>query len=257
MKDNQKNIAIIFAGGVGDRMGANIPKQFLKIYGKEIIIHTLEKFQYNDNIDLIYVGCVKEYISFLEDLVKKYNITKIPVGGIISGGDSGQDTIYRVLKKTYEENSDDSICLIHDGVRPLIDDKVINDNISCVKKYGSCVTATKAFETPIISRNGSEVDEILERKIVYTAQAPQTFYLSEIIEAHEKIRNSELGYNNPKIVDSCSLMIECGKKVHLIEGNRGNIKVTTVEDYINLLANLSVKDQEQIYKLNHQEEKSE
>ena len=248
-----KNIAIIFAGGRGDRMGADIPKQFLKIYGKEIIIHTLEKFQYNDNIDLIYVGCIKEYINELEKLVKRYNITKIPIGGIIPGGSSGQDTIYKVLKKAQEENFDNSICLIHDGVRPLIGDKIINDNIESVKKYGSAITAVKSFETPFISEDGEEVLKVLERNNTYVAKAPQSFYLGDIIKAHEEIRNTEMGYNNPKIVDSCSLMKECGKKVHLVEGNRGNIKVTTVEDYITLLANLSVKDQEQIYRLNHKE----
>jgi len=248
-----KNIAIIFAGGMGSRMGGNIPKQFLKIYGKEIIIHTLEKFQYNDNIDLIYVGCIKEYIKDLEKLVKRYNITKIPIGGIIPGGISGQDTIYKVLKKAAEENFENSICLIHDGVRPLISDRVINDNIESVKKYGSAITSTKVFETPIISTDGTSINQVLERDNIYTAQAPQSFYLKDILKAHEIIRNKEMGYNNPKIVDSCSLMMECGYQVHLIEGNRGNIKVTTVEDYINLLANLSVKDQEQIFKLNHKE----
>ncbi len=257
MENKQKNIAIIFAGGKGDRMGSDIPKQFLKVYDKEIIIHTLEKFQYNENIDLIYVGCIKEYIPLLENLVKRFNITKIPIGGIIPGGSTGQDTIYRVLKKASEENFDDSICLIHDGVRPLINDKVINDNIISVKKYGSSITSTKAFETPIISVGGMNVDEILDRKTVYTAQAPQSFYLGEILAAHEKIRNTEMGYNNPRIVDSCSLMMECGKNVHLIPGNRGNIKVTTVEDYISLLANLTIKDQEQIYRLNHRESNNE
>lgn len=248
-----KNIAIIFAGGKGDRMGADIPKQFLKIYGKEIIIHTLEKFQYNENIDLIYVGCIKEYIEELENLVKRYNITKIPIGGIIPGGTSGQDTIYRILKKAQEENFDNSICLIHDGVRPLIGDKVINDNIASVKKYGTAVTAVNVFETPFISEDGEMVSNVLERRNTYVAKAPQSFYLGEIVKAHEKIRSSELGYNNPKIVDSCSLMKECGKKIHIVNGNRGNIKVTTVEDYISLLANLSIKDQEQIYRLNHKE----
>ena len=249
----EKNIAIVFAGGTGSRMGANLPKQFLKIYGKEIIIHTLEKFQYNDNIDLIYVGCIDNYITVLEELVQKYHITKIPLGGIIPGGTTGQDTIYKLLRKAKEDNSDNSICLIHDGVRPLITNKVINDNIESVKKYGSAITATKAFETPIISHDGTSIDEVLERNIVYTAQAPQSFRLKDILEAHEIIRKTKEGYNNLKIVDSCSLMKECGKKVHLVEGNRGNIKVTTVEDYINLLANLSVKDQEQIFKLNNKE----
>ena len=245
-----KNIAVIFAGGTGSRMGSSIPKQFLKIYGKEIIIHTLEKFQYNDNIDLIYVGCIEEYLHELELLVQKYNITKIPLDGIIPGGTSGQDTIYRILKKVREENDGDSICLIHDGVRPIINNDVINDNIASVKKYGSAVTAIKEFETPIISNNGEDVDEILVRNIVYKAKAPQSYVLDDILKAHEMIRKTKDGYNNPKIIDSCSLMKECGFKSHIVLGNRGNIKVTTQEDYISLLATLSLDDYLQILELN-------
>ena len=251
--EKAKNIAIVFAGGVGSRMGSSIPKQFMKVYGKEIIIHTLERFQYNENIDLIYVGCIKEYIEDLELLVKKYHISKVPSGGIVPGGTSGQDTIYRVLKRAEEDNSNESICLIHDGVRPLINDEVINANIKSVEKYGTSVTVTKAFETPILSLDGNEVSEVLERSLVYTAQAPQSFRLGDILKAHEKIRNTKAGYNNPKIVDSCSLMMECGNKVHIIEGNRGNIKVTTQEDYISLLGNLEIDDYLQIFKLRNKE----
>ena len=248
-----KNIAIIFAGGVGSRMGADIPKQFMKVYGKEIIIHTLERFQYNDNIDLIYVGCIEEYIHELEELVQKYNITKIPMGGIIPGGTSGQDTIYKVLKRAREDNNGDSICLIHDGVRPLINDDVINNNINSVLEYDSAVTVTKAFETPILSLDGEEVSEVLQRSLVYTAQAPQSFRLDNILDAHEKIRATKEGYNNPKIVDSCSLMKECGNTVHIVEGNRGNIKVTTLDDYIALLGNLEIEDYYQVFKLKNKE----
>ena len=244
-----KNIAIIFAGGVGSRMGSEIPKQFLQVYGKEIIIHTLEKFQYNDNVDLIYVGCVEEYIHDFEQMVQKYHITKIPVDGIIPGGTSGQDTIYKVLKRAREDNPGDSICLIHDGVRPLITDDLINKCIKSVEEYGSAVTVTKAFETPIISENGMEVKEVLPRKFVYTAQAPQSFRLDDILAAHEKIRATEEGYDNPRIVDSCSLMKECGNVVHIVEGNRGNIKVTTLDDYITLLGNLEIEDYYQVFKL--------
>ena len=244
-----KNIAIIFAGGVGSRMGSEIPKQFLQVYGKEIIIHTLEKFQYNDNVDLIYVGCVEEYIHDFEQMVQKYHITKIPVDGIIPGGTSGQDTIYKVLKRAREDNPGDSICLIHDGVRPLITDDLINKCIKSVQEYGSAVTVTKAFETPIISENGMEVKEVLPRKFVYTAQAPQSFRLDDILAAHEKIRATEEGYDNPRIVDSCSLMKECGNTVHIVEGNRGNIKVTTLDDYITLLGNLEIEDYYQVFKL--------
>lgn len=252
--ERTKNIAIIFAGGTGSRMGVEVPKQFLKVYGKEIIIHTLERFQYNDNIDLIYVGCLESYIHELELLVQKYNITKIPLDGIIKGGTTGQDTIYRILKKARIDNDGKSICLIHDGVRPLINDDVINKNIESVRKYGSAITATKAFETPIVSLDGINIMEVLARKNVYTAQAPQSFFLDDILEAHEIIRKDDLGYNNPKIVDSCSLMMACGKNVHLVEGNRGNIKVTTTEDYITLLSNLSIEDYALIFKLANKEE---
>ncbi len=250
-KIKPKNIAIIFAGGVGSRMGASIPKQFLKIYGKEIIIHTLEKFQYNDNIDLIYVGCIEDYLHELELLVQRYNITKIPVGGIIPGGTSGQDTIYRILKKAREDNPGNSICLIHDGVRPIINDDIINANIESVKEYGSAITAIKEFETPIVSMDGKEVKEILVRDTIYKAKAPQSFILDDIINAHEEIRSTKDGYNNPRIIDSCSLMRECGKDLHIVLGNRSNIKVTTQEDYINLLATLSLEDYLQIFKLNN------
>lgn len=245
----EKNIAIIFAGGYWSRMGSNIPKQFMTVYGKEIIIHTLEKFQCNINIDLIYVWCIEKYINYLESLVEKYHITKIPQGWIIPWGDSWQDTIYKVLKKARQDNTWDSICLIHDGVRPIINDDIINANIKSVEKYGSAITATKAFETPILSLNGNEVSEVLERNLVYTAQAPQSFKLDDILSAHEKVRASELGYNNPKIVDSCSLMKESWNTVHLIEGNRWNIKVTTQEDYITLLGNLEINDYLQIFNL--------
>jgi len=245
----KKNIAIIFAGGYWSRMGSTIPKQFMTVYWKEIIIHTLERFQCNDNIDLIYVWCIAKYISHLESLVEKYHITKIPKGGIVPGGDSWQDTIYKVLNRASEDNTGESICLIHDWVRPVITDDVINANIKSVEKHGSAITATKAFETPILSLDGKEVNEVLERNLVYTAQAPQSFILDDILSAHEKVRSSELGYNNPKIVDSCSLMKECGNSVHLIEGNRWNIKVTTQEDYITLLWNLEINDYLQIFNL--------
>ncbi len=251
--ESVKKIAIIFAGGVGSRMGSNIPKQFMKVYGREIIIHTLEKFQYNNNIDLIYVGCIEEYIHDLKELVQKYNITKIPMGGIVPGGKTGQETIYNVLKRAKEDNTGDAICLIHDGVRPLINDDVINANIKSVEEYGSAVTVTKAFETPILSQDGKVVSEVLERSLVYTAQAPQSFRLDDILAAHEKIRSTKDGYNNPKIVDSCSLMKECGNTVHIVEGNRGNIKVTTLDDYIALLGNLEIDDYYQVFKLKNKE----
>lgn len=250
------NIAIIFAGGVGQRMGSNIPKQFLNVYGKPIIIHTLEKFQYHDDIDKIYVACKEDLIPYLKKLVKKYNITKIPKrGGIVPGGATGQDSIFNGLSAAYKENDGKSIVLIHDGVRPLINDEVISKNIASVKKYGSSITCTPSFETPVISYDGSNVDELPKRAHVYTAQAPQSFRLKDIYEMHLKVRKENPGYVD--IIDSCTLMEKNGFQVRLIEGNRGNIKVTTPEDYIDLLAKLSAEDQKQIFELTNKEKEKE
>ena len=241
------NIAIIFAGGTGQRMGSNVPKQFLNVYGKPIIIHTLEKFQYHPEIDKIYVACKEDLIDYLKKLVKKYNITKIPRGGIVPGGKTGQDSIFNGLAVAKKNNPGDSIVLIHDGVRPLIDENLITRCIENVKKYGSAITCTPAFETPVISYDGTNVDELPKRKFVYTAQAPQSFRLDDIYNTHLKVRKENPDYTD--IIDSCTLMELNGFETHLIEGIRGNIKVTTPEDYLDLLAKLSVEDQKQIFEL--------
>lgn len=241
------NIAIIFAGGVGQRMGSDIPKQFLNVYGKPIIIHTLEKFQYHEDIDKIYVACKEDLIPYFKELVKKYNISKIPEYGIVPGGATGQDSIFNALDAAYKENDGNSVVLIHDGVRPLINEDVITRNIESVKEYGSAITSTAAYETPVISYNGTSVDELPKRKYVYTAQAPQSFRLEDIYQMHLKVRKENPQYTD--IVDSCTLMEKNGFQTRLIEGNRGNIKVTTPEDYIDLLAKLSTEDQKQIFEL--------
>lgn len=241
------NIAIIFAGGTGQRMGSDKPKQFLEVYGKPIIIHTLEKFQYHDGIDLIYVACKEDLIPEFKEMIKKYNITKVKDGCIVPGGKTGQDSIYNALKAAKLTNSDDSIVLIHDGVRPVITPEVITENIESVSKYGSAITCTACYETPLISKDGKSVDALPKRKYVYTAQAPQSFRLGDVLDSHEKIRATNPDYTD--IVDTCTLMKSCGKDVRIIEGNRGNIKVTTPEDYIDLLARLSAEDQKQIFHL--------
>lgn len=238
-----KKVAVIFAGGVGQRMGSDIPKQFLEVYGKPILIHTLDRFQYHNEIDEIYVGCNGDYIDYCKKVVNKYNIDKIPQNGIIEGGKSGLDTIYRILKQVDNDHKGEQvIVLIHDGVRPIINKEVISANIECVKRYGNAITCTSAFETPIISVDGISINQTLNRNSVYTAQAPQSFYLEDILMAHETIRNSCPNYDDPRIVDSCTLVNSVGIKTHIVEGNRGNIKVTTVSDYIELLAHFTSND---------------
>ena len=164
-----KNIAIVFAGGTGSRMGSELPKQFLEVNGNAIIIHTLNRFEENENIDEIYVACISEWIPYLENLVKRSSVTK--VRRIFPGGKTGQDSIFIGLSEVKRDH-DNAIVLIHDGVRPLITQEVINRCIESVGVYGNAITSTPCFETPIISNEGELVEFMPNRKTVYTAQAP-------------------------------------------------------------------------------------
>ena len=239
-----KKIAIIFAGGAGKRMGGEIPKQFLKVCGKDIIIHTLELFENNSDVDEIIVACIEDWIPYLKKLIKKFDISKVVK--VIPGGSTGQDTIFLGLKEA-KKNNEDAIVLIHDGVRPLVSQDTISKCIKSVMKYGSAITVTPCFETPLISYKGDVVDEMPQRKIMYTAQAPQCYHLKELYEAHLKERKENPNYEG--IVDSCGLMFKNNMKPHLVIGNRGNIKVTTPEDYCTLIGNLNARDYEEFLNL--------
>lgn len=235
------NIAIIFAGGVGQRLnnGENsTPKQFLKINDKPIIIRTLELFQTHKDIDKIYISIHPDYYEYMQDLVKYYYITK--TSGIVNGGKTGQESIYNALKLAQKENPQDSIVLIHDGVRPNITEEVITKNIECTKKNGNAITCTSCFETILISENGINPEHVPYRKDTYAAQAPQTFHLGEVIEAHEITRKTNPNYTD--IVDTCTLYKTLNKKTFMVKGNRGNIKITTIEDLYILRALIRYKE---------------
>ncbi len=242
------NIAIIFAGGIGQRLnnGENsIPKQFLKINDKPIIIHTLSLFQKHKQIDKIYIAIHPDYYEHMQKLVKHYYITK--TAGIVKGGATGQESIYNALKLAESENSSDSIVLIHDGVRPNVTPEVITLNIDCAKKNGNAITSTSCVETILISENGTNPQHVPYRKHTYAAQAPQSFHLGEIIEAHEITRKKNPKYTD--IVDSCTLFKTLNKETYMIPGNRGNIKITTIEDLYILRALIRYKEDLEAYGL--------
>ena len=223
------NIAIIFAGGVGKRMKTNgIPKQFLEINEIPIIIHTLNIFNNTEQIDAIIIACVNTHIDYLKKLIEQYKISKVK--GIVNGGRTGQESIINALEKAKEISvSDSDIVLIHDGVRPLIDSKLIIDNIKCVKKYGTSITCLKQRETTIISKSHENVEEITNRDETYVARAPQSFYLDDIVEAERKsLKNGDI-----ECIDSCSVMKKYGKykNPHIVLCSNDNIKITTPEDY--------------------------
>jgi len=243
------NIAIIFAGGVGKRLnnGENrLPKQFLKINEKTIIIHTLELFQNNDLIDKIYIAIHPDYVDYMKEQVKHNYITK--TAGIVEGGATGQESIYNALKLAQKENPSQSLVLIHDGVRPNITNDVITRNIECASKNGNAITCTSCFETILVSENGTTPQHVPYRKHTYAAQAPQTFHLDEIIQAHETVRKTNPNYTD--IVDSCTLFKSLGKPTYMIAGNRGNIKITTIEDLYILRALIRYNEDVEMFEAN-------
>lgn len=239
------NIAIVFAGGSGVRMGAGLPKQFLEVNGKPILVHTMQLFQYHKKIDKIYVSVLEDYIPYVESLVQEYRLSKVAC--ILAGGKTAQDSIYGALKKAEEENEGDSIVLLHDGVRPFVSYDVISENIRSVKKYGSAITCTPCYETVLLSSSGETVEKVPYRKETFSAQAPQSFYLKDIIRVHDTIRASETGYEN--MVDACTMFTSLGMQTHMVQGNRGNIKVTTPEDVYTFRALLQYKENEQAFGL--------
>lgn len=237
------NIAIIFAGGSGVRMGAGIPKQFLEIGGKPVVIHTLKIFQNHKDIDKIYISVLKDYIDYMKELTQEYHITK--TADVIAGGETAQDSIYNALKRVEEENPGDSIVLLHDGVRPFVSSDVVSANIEGVKKFGNAITCTACYETIIMSQDGESVDAVPFRKETFAAQAPQSFYLKDIIAAHDVVRALPTRYDN--MVDACTICKSQGIDVHMVPGNRGNIKVTTPEDVYMFRALLQYKENEQAF----------
>lgn len=239
------NIGVIFAGGVGSRMHSkDKPKQFLELYNKPIIIHTLEHFEQNEKIDAIVIACVEEWLPYLEKLIYKFRIEK--VRKLVPGGQTGQLSIYNGLKAAKEIAGDEkSIVLIHDGVRPLINPQLLTDNIESVIKYGSSVTAGIVKETIVIVDDQMNVEQVPSRPKSRVAKAPQSFWLDEILAVHEQA----LSDGEENSIDSCTLMKKYGKKLHMIDGPYENIKITTPDDFYTMRAILEAKENNQIYGL--------
>lgn len=245
-----RNIAVIFAGGVGKRMHSKEkPKQFLELHGKPIIIHTLEHFQKHSEIDAIVVVCVEGWIDYLEKLLYKYRIDKVK--RVVQGGLTGQLSIYNGLLAAKEMSENEkAIVLIHDGVRPLINSKVITDNIRSVQEHGSAITTAVVKETVlVVNEDQSTIDFVPNRSNSRVARAPQSFWLDDILNAHQKA----LDENTTDCIDSCTMMQRYGMQLYLIDGPGENIKVTTPDDFYTMRAILDAKENEQLYGLNYGE----
>ncbi len=238
------NIAVIFAGGVGSRMHSkDKPKQFLELHDKPIIIHTLEHFEKHSMIDAIVVVCIESWIPYLNELLYKYRIEKVKT--VVPGGETGQLSIYNGLKAAKGLSGDEkSIVLIHDGVRPLINEKLITDNIQSVIETGSSITTGNVTETIlVVNEEDSSINYVPSRKDSRVAKAPQSFWLEDILSSHE--RSMSDGETN--CIDSCTMMQKYGYKLHLIDGPSENIKITTPTDFYIMRAILDAKENAQIY----------
>ena len=219
------NTALIFAGGTGKRMNSRSkPKQFMELHGKPVIIYTLEHFEYHEQIDNIVVVCLSDWISELEGLLKRYGIHK--VSKIVVGGKTGHDSIYNGLEAMKGMTADEDIVLIHDGVRPLITEDLITQNIAAVEKYGNAITAECVKESLIISSDGKNVESMPKRELLYTAKAPQSFRFGEIMALYERAKQEEF-----KSIDSSHLCSTYNIPMHIVMSTKNNIKITEPSDY--------------------------
>lgn len=240
------NIAVIFAGGTGQRMHTKSkPKQFLELKGKPIIIYTLELFDNHPEIDGIVVVCLESWIPFLQKMLRKFEINKVVE--IVSGGGTGQESIYNGVcaaeRFSINNNSlSDDIVLIHDGVRPLITEETISENIASTKEKGNCITCVPATETFIINQPDDSL-EIPTRSQCMIARAPQTFYLKDILSAHRKA----ISEGKKDFIDSCGLMTYYGHRMNTIIGPMENIKITTPTDFFIFRAMVEVHENQQIF----------
>lgn len=239
------NIGVIFAGGVGSRMHSKErPKQFLEIYNKPIIIHTIEHFEENKQIDAVVVVCVEGWIDYFNELVYKYHLSK--VRKVVTGGETGQLSIYNGLLAAKDIDCDEeTIVLIHDGVRPLINSELLTRNIECVKMYGSSITSGIVKETIVEIDDCGGIKLVPDRAHSRVAKAPQCFWLKDILDSHEKA----LKEGRTDFIDSCTMMQHYGYNLQMTDGPYENIKITTPDDFYTMRAILQAKEDAQIYGL--------
>lgn len=218
------NIALIIAGGSGQRMNQDIPKQFLNVNDKPVIIYTLEAFQRHPNIDKIEVVCLDGWQEILRAYCKQFGITKL--ANVVEGGENGQSSIRNGLwdlKEMYDEND---LVLIHDAIQPMVSEEIISDAIRVCKKYGNSISVIPCAEAMLKTEDGVSSLEQIPRDNLKRTQTPQTFVLKDIVAAHEEAL--EKGITNS--VASCTLYIELGKKLYFSAGSEKNIKLTTPDD---------------------------
>jgi 2-C-methyl-D-erythritol 4-phosphate cytidylyltransferase len=234
------NIALIIAGGSGQRMNQDIPKQFINVHDKPVIIYTLEAFQKHPDIDAIQVVCLEGWHEILNAYAKQFNITKL--NGIVSGGKNGQNSIRNGIYAIKEKHSDDDLVLVHDAIRPMVSAEIISDNIAKCGLYGSAITAIACAEAMLETEDKTLSSSIYNRDKLMRTQTPQAFPLGKLLWAHEEAQKRGLTNSTA----TCTLMIELGQTVYFSVGSEKNIKLTTTDDIEIFKSLLSTKNYEWI-----------
>ncbi len=231
------NIAIITAAGTGMRTGQAVPKQFLNVYDKPIIIYTLECFQRHPEIDAIYVAILEGWEGFMDLYAKQFGITKLK--GIVRGGDTGQKSIENVLKKVAEECSREDMILVHDGSRPFVPQKLITDTIATCRKHGNAIAATDTKEAMLQTDDKIKSTVSIDRETLYRTQTPHAMFLGDLLDLHEEAKAKGITGS----VATCTLLIECGYTVWFVRGSDLNFKITSKEDLMLFRAMIPVAEE--------------
>lgn len=236
------NIALIIAGGVGARMGQDIPKQFINVYDKPVIVYTMEAFQKHPDIDVIEIVCIEEWQGALKAYAKQFGIAKLE--NVVSGGKNGQDSIRNGLYDIAEKhNSDDDIVLIHDAIRPMVSQEIISDNIRVCREYGNAITVVPCTAAMLKTYDSFSTTEQVPRDNLKITQTPQAFFVNDIVEAHKEALSK--GITNS--VASCTMYIELGRKLYMSQGSEKNLKLTSTEDIEIFKALLNAKKDEWLH----------
>ncbi len=232
-------VALLTAAGVGSRMGQDIPKQFMHVDNKPIIIHTMEAFQRHPSVDAIAVVTLPSWIDVLKAYAKQFNITKMR--WCIAGGETGQESIRNGLDAIAAEESGDTIVMVHDGNRCLVSDEIISDSLATFKQHGCAVAAIPCVEAVFRSdNNGLSSSVSIPREQLFRTQTPHTYSLEKLLWAHSLAK--EKGITNTAA--SCTLMQALGEKIYFSKGSEENLKITTVDDMIIFKALLHTKKDE-------------
>lgn len=219
-----KKVAVLTAAGIGSRMKLDIPKQFLNVKGKPVIIHTMEAFENHPDIDGIIVVCLDGWHDVLKAYAKQFNITKLV--SVVKGGKTGQESIRNGVYEANNIYESDAMVLIHDGNRPMISQEIISNSIAVCETCGNSIAAIPCTEVVIECEDKENASKLLDRDKLKRTQTPHTFILNDLINALEQAK--EKGINNEAA--TCSLYMKLNKEIYFSSGSEKNIKITTRDD---------------------------